>query len=207
MSQGFFGCALCIAGCARGWTGNQGRRVDSGLARRIGGCREWRQAIQFQGVDPKFSWPAATRVPWCRCGGVPHWVSAARGASRWPRLEAERGGSKIQLSSLAAAAGIRFWSCIIKLQLQHDDHPDDPCAYTTDRDHPPIAPQKPRLDTPAIMSEKRPAADQGQLVVKRQNVGSSRALTRQGASGSGALIQTVRTPSPCRNICVASSDP
>lgn len=41
------------------------------------------------------------------------------------------------------------------------------------------------------MSEKRPAADQGQLVVKRQNVGTSRALTRQGASGSGALIQTV----------------
>ncbi|KAL2193309.1 WD40-repeat-containing domain protein [Corynascus similis CBS 632.67] len=42
------------------------------------------------------------------------------------------------------------------------------------------------------MSEKRPASDDpsdGQLVVKRQNVGSSRALTRPGASGSGALIQ------------------
>jgi Prp8 binding protein len=44
------------------------------------------------------------------------------------------------------------------------------------------------------MSEKRPASsdpNEGQLVVKRQNVGSSRALTRSGASGSGALIQTV----------------
>lgn len=48
------------------------------------------------------------------------------------------------------------------------------------------------------MSEKRPAPEDpsgGQLVVKRQNVGSSRALTRSGASGSsGALIQAVRNP-------------
>lgn len=46
----------------------------------------------------------------------------------------------------------------------------------------------------STMSEKRPATGDpsgGQLVVKRQNVGTSRALTRQGASGSGALIQTV----------------
>ncbi|KAK3682917.1 WD40-repeat-containing domain protein [Podospora appendiculata] len=44
-----------------------------------------------------------------------------------------------------------------------------------------------------MSSEKRPAADDpssGQLVVKRQNVGSSRALTRTDASGSSnALIQ------------------
>ncbi|KAM7187012.1 Pre-mRNA-splicing factor cwf17 [Rhypophila sp. PSN 637] len=46
-----------------------------------------------------------------------------------------------------------------------------------------------------MSAEKRPASDdpagsQGQLVVKRQNVGSSRALTRPGASGSSsALVQ------------------
>ncbi|KAH8887826.1 WD40 repeat-like protein [Thozetella sp. PMI_491] len=41
-------------------------------------------------------------------------------------------------------------------------------------------------------AEKRPAAEEpndGQLVVKRQNVGSSRALTRSDGTGSGALVQ------------------
>lgn len=50
------------------------------------------------------------------------------------------------------------------------------------------------------MSEKRPASDDpsdGQLVVKRQNVGTSRALTRPGASASsGALVQAVCPPPP-----------
>jgi Prp8 binding protein len=44
------------------------------------------------------------------------------------------------------------------------------------------------------MSEKRPASDdpsEGQLVVKRQNVGTSRALATRGAPESNALIQAV----------------
>lgn len=53
-----------------------------------------------------------------------------------------------------------------------------------------------------MSAEKRPASDepvgsQGQLVVKRQNVGSSNAITRAGASGSSsALVQAV-----WHNIC------
>lgn len=47
-----------------------------------------------------------------------------------------------------------------------------------------------------MSSEKRPASGDpngGQLVVKRQNVGSSRALTRLGGPESSALVQAPRT--------------
>lgn len=44
-----------------------------------------------------------------------------------------------------------------------------------------------------MSAEKRPASDDpsGQLVVKRQNLGE-RALARANASGSSALVQSVR---------------
>lgn len=50
--------------------------------------------------------------------------------------------------------------------------------------------------TITMSSEKRPASGDpngGQLVVKRQNVGSSRALTRLGGPESSALVQAPRT--------------
>ena len=95
-----------------------------------------------------------------------------------------------------------FRSCIIKLQrdglepaVQRPKHHQlaRPAPSTFPVRQLPLAaiPEPSPLTT---MSEKRPASDdpnERQLVVKRQNVGTSRALTRPGASGSGALIQTV----------------
>lgn len=65
----------------------------------------------------------------------------------------------------------------------------------------PVSPPKPQRRSSALSAnhrdtmsaEKRPASDDpsGQLVVKRQNLGE-RALARANASGSSALVQSVR---------------
>jgi hypothetical protein len=89
-------------------------------------------------------------------------------------------------------------ACIIKLQPQAQTSNIAHLAALSALHNPQpansLAPVVPEPIPFAAMSEKRPASDdptERQLVVKRQNVGTSRALTRQGASGSGALIQTV----------------
>lgn len=79
------GCALCLAaGCVGlDWESTTAGGLEAGTA------NGWlsRMETVFQGVDPKFSWPTATRVPWCRCGAAPHRRQGveASGCPPWQR--------------------------------------------------------------------------------------------------------------------------
>ena len=135
----------------------------------------------------------------CACGG-PRCPTDSQQQRSGP-LKRSAGDLKSTCGPLAWNA-CDFRSCIIKLQrdglepaVQRPRHHQlaRPAPSTFPVRQLPLAaiPEPSPLTT---MSEKRPASDdpnERQLVVKRQNVGTSRALTRPGASGSGALIQTV----------------
>ena len=105
----------------------------------------------------------------------------------------EGGESKIHVFA-SRSLGI-IWGIVTARQQLLRRH-DQSAVHPTD---PPYLSQILDLNddfTITMSSEKRPASGDpngGQLVVKRQNVGSSRALTRLGGPESSALVQAPRT--------------
>ena len=145
----------------------------------------------------------------CRC--VPHGSSVVglTGSGGWwhrptrdachcgplPQITTEGGESKIQLCLVTCAQPGKFWQLVsspssVRAVVPYASQKTQQASIRPVR----LPKHCARYNSSIMSSEKRSAAEDptpGQLV-KRQNVGSSRALTRLGGPASGALIQAVR---------------